>query len=456
MELVPAYSPPRDHPHVVALVRVLVWVYGLSWIGDFRGEQGGAAVQFLMFAVTVGSAFTLMILGVKTLFRRPLGWLVLMWWLFLLSTAAVALVRHVNMSIYVRMIGPWLLVGTSMAVCAVASGFGLRWQDALYPMLISSAGNVVWRAVYALKIAGIDPEKVRVEMLSQSLPMIMALMTCGMALQRNFPRLPLILGGMGIASYIFSITRSAIFVIGAAAIGAVVALLRSKQLRILPEGFGMAKSRHMLAGAGALFAVLVLLGVGAPFVFERWAERLFNPVGADRTSMDPSALTRLSEHKAFWDIMKDEPGSYLFGMGIAQTYYWDESFATELSYTYGNIDIFRSEYREINFPGHTIWTYAFFSGGIFGLLIHTAFFIMIVRNGWRAGSALRHARQVPLEIGWLSFAGVLAFISASVTFNPFIERSAGIVLGFLAGFPQFIFREADKTKKALAEGRVTV
>jgi hypothetical protein len=329
-----------------------------------------------------------------------------------------------------------------MVVCQVASGFGLSWRHALYPFLISSAFNVVWRAVYALAIAGIDPERVRVEMLSQSLPLLMAFMICGLVLQRSLPVLPLALGGLGVASYVFSITRSAVFVIGAAGIGALLGLWKSRRMGLIARDFSMIKMRHAMAGAGALLGALLFMGVAAPFVFERWAERLFNPVGADRTSMDPSTLTRLAETKDFLRQLNEDPLNYLFGMGIGHAYGWDESYATELSYTFGNIDIFRSEYGNLTFPGHAIWTYALYSGGIIGLVAHFGFFVILVRLCWRAGGKLRQATNIPLPIGWIPFAGILAYLSASLTFNPFIERAAGIVLGFMAGFPQFIYRDA--------------
>ena len=107
-------STPRTSdqpPWLLPCVRVLVWLYGLSWAGDFRGtEQGGNAFQFLTFAVTVGTAFLLILLGCRTLFRRPLGWIILLWGTFLVSTFLVAFFQGVPMGIYIRGISSWLLV----------------------------------------------------------------------------------------------------------------------------------------------------------------------------------------------------------------------------------------------------------------------------------------------------------------------------------------------------------
>lgn len=441
------------------LVRLLVWIYCLSWAGDFRGtEQGGSAFQFLSFAVTAGASIAMAVIGWRTLFIRPLGWMILLWTVFLGSTAVVAVVQHVTPGNYIRTVIPWFLVLTSMVVCQVASGSGLPLRRVLFPMLVACAFNVVWRAFYALVISGRDPELVRVEMLSQCLPLLMALLMCGLFLQRSWPVWPMVLGLLGIASYVFSVTRSAVFIIGAAGGGALLALWASRRAGCLDQGFVARKTRHLAAGVAILAVAVALTGAFLPYIFQRWYERLFNAVGSEYTSMDPSALTRLAETEAFIKILDGDPLNYTFGMGIGQKYYWDESYAVELAYTYGNVDIFRADFREIWFPGHAIWTYAVFSGGFFSLFCHILFFAMAVAISWRAGKAGAFGNAVPLHLAWLPFCGILAFISASLTFNPFIERAAGLVLGFIAGLPQFINRDAlrmaaaKRTAAALLSG----
>ena len=423
------------------LILVLTWIYCLSWAADFRGEQGGSVFQMVSFAVTAGTGFVMAIIGWRVLFRRPAGWLILLWSVFLASTVVVAQVQHVMMGNYLRTIIPWLLVLTSMVVCQVASGFGISLRQILLPMLIACAVNVVWRAVYALAISGVDPERVRVEMLSQCLPLLMALLMCGLFLQRTWPLWPVLLGGLGIASYVFSVTRSAVFIMGAAFAGALIALIVSRRCGGMDRGCIKAKLRHLLGGGAALVIIFMLVGAAAPFIFERWEERLFHSAGSEYTSLDPSTLTRMAETEAFIRILDGDPVNYTFGMGIGQTYYWDEAYAVELAYTYGNVDVFRGDFREIWFPGHAIWTYAIFSGGFFSLLMHTAFFALALGIAWRAGKRATVSGSVPLHLAWLPFVGMLAFLSASLTFNPFIERAAGLVLGFIAALPQFIMRD---------------
>jgi len=424
-------------------VLLLTWIYCLSWALDFRGEQGGTALQMLTFAVTAGTGMLMAFIGWRVLFLRPLGWLILIWSLFLASTVVVAQVQHVVIGNYVRTIIPWFLVLTSMIVCQVASGFGISLRQVLLPMLLACAFNVLWRAFYALVLSGVSAEIVRVEMLSQCLPLLMAFLMCGLFLQRTWPLWPVVLGGLGIASYAYSVTRSAVFIIGAAAAGALIGAWFSRRSGTLPAGFGDRKLMHIAVSCGALSIAFGLFLAANPHVISRWDERLFHAVGSESSSMDPSALTRLAETDAFIKILDDDPLNYTFGMGIGQKYYWDEAYAPELcAYTYGNQDIFRADFREIWFPGHAIWTYAVFSGGFVSLAMHCAFFLIAVVIAWQAGRRATRTGAVPLHLGWLPFAGMLAFLAASLTFNPFIERAAGLVLGFIAALPQFILRDA--------------
>jgi hypothetical protein len=224
----------------------------------------------------------------------------------------------------------------------------------------------------------------------------------------------------------------------------VLALIASRRTGKLERGFMAGKVRHLVAGLTVLVAALMISGVFAPFVFQRWYERIFTPVGSEYTSLDPSTLTRMAETEAFIAILDKDPLNYTFGMGIGQNYYWDERYAVELAYTYGNVDVFRSEVREIWFPGHAIWTYAVFSGGFFSLVCHVLFFALATGIAWKAGMRAARSGSVPLHLAWLPFCSVLAFISASLTFNPFIERAAGLVLGFIVALPQFIMRDTVK------------
>jgi hypothetical protein len=176
---------------------------------------------------------------------------------------------------------------------------------------------------------------------------------------------------------------------------------------------------------------------------------LFNPVGGERSSADPSALTRLAETKAFVTLLNAEPATWIYGRGLGYPYYWDDAFIPELAqYTYGNEDIFRAAYSVVKFPGHSVWTYATFSGGILGLLFYLGLFVGSTWWALKATRKLRTGSNFPLDIAYLPFVGLVGFLSLSLTFNPFIERASAISIGMLMTFPAFLIRSAWQQRNA--------
>ncbi|MBP7951405.1 MAG: hypothetical protein KA004_17310 [Verrucomicrobiales bacterium] len=430
------------------LIAFFVRVYCLSWAFDFRGaEDGGSLVQYLFFAVTVGAAAVVMVLGFRSLLVRPGGWMFLIWGLYLASTSAVARINHVEPGWYLRNSMQPLLVLLSMGVTLVAAGRGLSWRVVLVPMLIAGVVNVIWRSLYSLVVVGVSIEKVRVEMLSQCLPFLLAFLFTALALRVRGLFWPLVVGGIGIASYVLSVTRSAIFIILAELAACVLAWWKARALGVLPRDFRQRKLTHLCIGGAGLVGILGLLAVAAPFVFERWTERLFYSVGSEYTSTDPSALTRFAETQAFADLMLAEPASFIYGLGLGHPYYWDESYIPELVYTYGDPNELRTFCADIRFPGHSIWTYALFSGGIVGLCFYLVLFFGSTVMAWRSARLLAAVPRFPVDVAFLPFVAMIGFLSLSFTFNPFIERASSIALGVVIAFPQFLVMQAWEARR---------
>ena len=426
-------------------LQIAVWVYCLSWAFDYRAaaDSGGSPVQYVFFAITLASAVVVVLLGFRRLFALPLGWITLGWMAYMASTPVVALLNHVELAWYLRNAIPPLLLLTSLCVTQVAAASGLHWRDVLWPMLIASVVNVLWRIFYALFVAGIPIEMVRVELLSPCLPFLMGYLLCGLALSRRVPWLAILVGAVGTLSYVLSVTRSAVLILGAAGSGAIVALWLARREGALPKGFGQLKLAHLLVMIGLLIGTAGVTVVGFPLVIERWTERLFNTAGGESSSADPSALTRYAETRAFYDLLNQDPMTWIYGRGLGAPYYWDESYAVELAqYTYGNEDLFRSESRDIRFPGHSIWTYAVFSGGVIGGVFYLGLFGLAVWISLHSTRALRRVPDYPVEIAFMPFIALMAFLSQSLTFIPFIERCGGLVLGIVIGFPQFLYHHA--------------
>jgi len=430
---------------------IAVWTYCLSWAFDYRAAEGtgGSPVQYVFFAITLTSAAVCIGLGFRRLFALPMGWLTLGWGLYMASTLVVAAVNHVELSWYFKNSIPPMLLLTSLCVTQIAASSGLHWRHILWPMLIASVINVFWRIFYALFIAAIPIEKVRVELLSPCLPFLMGYLFAGLALSRRVPWLAMFAGAVGTLSYVLSITRSAVFILGAAGVGALIGGWQSGRLRVLPAKFSHTKLTHTAILASLLVSISVITAVAFPFVIDRWTERLFHTAGGEQSSADPSALTRYAETRAFYDLLNREPLTWLYGKGLGAGYYWDESYAVELAqFTYGNEDEFRGYTADIRFPGHSIWTYAVFSGGILGGMIYLGTFAVATGLAFRSTHYLQQARTYPLETAWLPFICLMAFLSQSLTFNPFIERAGGLVLGIVIGFPQFLYAAAWRARRS--------
>ncbi len=433
------------------LLVIFVWIYCLSWAFDFRATAtGGTAAQFIMFSLSMGAALAVIILAPKQLLVKPTGWFILGWGGYLLSTGVVAVVNHVPMDWYVRNLQQPLLVLMSLCVTQVAASSGLHYRHVLIPMLIAGVVNIIWRIVYSVIFGGLALDEVRVEILSQALPFVLAFSFIAAALRPGKIVLPLLVGCVGLGSYVLSITRSAIFVILAQFAACALAWWKSRQLGLLPAGFNQAKVRHLGIGLGILVLALIIVGVATPYVIDRWTERLFYTVGADYSSMDPSALTRLAEMKSFYTLMNDQPSSYFYGLGLGHYYYWDEAYIPELLYTYPDYQEFRDTCREIHFPGHSMWAYSVFSGGVIGLLAFVGLFMGGAIMAYRASQSLKSAPDFPLEIAFLPFVALIGFLSLSFTFNPFIERASCIALGVSVAFPQFLIAHAWNTRPRLS------
>ena len=420
---------------------ICVWGYCLSWAFDYRAAegQGGSPLQYLFFATTLVSAAGTVLLGFRRLFALPMGWILLAWGIYLLSTLVVAGVNHVEPGWYFRNTIPPLLLFTSLCVTQVAAACGLHYRHVLWPMLIAGVVNVFWRMFYAYFVAKIDPERIRVELLSPCLPFLMAYFFGGLALSRRLPWLALMIGAVGSLSYGLSITRSAVFILGAAGAGAVFAVWRIARMGLLLPGFGNRKATQLMASAGLLAVLAGGFAAAFPSTLDRWAERLFHPAGGASSSADPSALTRYAETRAFYDLLNEEPLTWIYGKGLGAGYYWDESYVPELAeYTYGNADEFRGYTSDIRFPGHSIWTYAIFSGGVLGGLMYLGLFGVALVTALRSTRLLPQVPHFPADVAFLPFIALLAFLSQSLTFNPFIERAGGLVLGIVIGFPQFL------------------
>ncbi len=132
--------------------------------------------------------------------------------------------------------------------------------------------------------------------------------------------------------------------------------------------FPFRKVGPLLAMGVAMVFVIVGVAVVQPNLAERWYQRMFDNRGeGGATTEDLSSLMRKAEAKSMWDILSEQPHSFIYGRGLGAAYYWDEDYFPELFLVYPED---RHQFPdEIFSAGHSIWTYTLFSTGFIGIAI---------------------------------------------------------------------------------------
>lgn len=133
----------------------------------------------------------------------------------------------------------------------------------------------------------------------------------------------------------------------------------------------------------------------------------------------------------FWIFMLSFAFDYRAGDGIGDSFYWDHEYFPELYMVYSVAELDEIS-RDIWYAGHSVWTYALFSGGVIGLAAFAGLFASTVVLSLRSAAA--NAR-LPGPDYWLLFLPTVAtfcLLSESATSNAFDERLLGMsALGFL-------------------------
>lgn len=153
---------------------------------------------------------------------------------------------------------------------------------------------------------------------------------------------------------------------------------------------------------------------------------------------------RKADAKSMWDILSEQPHSFLYGRGLGAAYYWDEDYFPELFLVY---PADRHQFPdEIFSAGHSIWTYTLFSAGFIGIAITLlSFFIpmgLSLHAAWLNSRTVIGPRAWDSFLVFLPFVAMWATLSESVTRNPFDERFTGVLFAFMMALPQFFHNRA--------------
>ncbi|MEM9480028.1 MAG: hypothetical protein AAGA58_10285 [Verrucomicrobiota bacterium] len=450
-------NAPLQHPAplpIPPMQRVIGWLTVLfccSFLFDFRGEEsGGSAVQYVYLLIAVGSTACIALLGFRTLLAKPGVYLLALWFGYLVWAAVVATLNGVSPNHSLRILLPPLLCGCGILVAHVAACHGVRARTIVTALLVAAVGNILWRFFYGFAVKGATVDTARAEILSPALDWIIAFVACSLVLDRKLKPSTLIVAGIVLVTVMISVTRAVLLPIAMGGIMATVCLGICLAWRALDLSHLGRKAIQAGVAIATLAGFVIILALSQPAVTERWVERLFYAQGG-KTTVDASWLTRKAEAKAMWDILSEEPISFVYGKGVGAGYHWDSSFYPELYLVYPADFDFSGTFH---FAGHSVWTYALFSGGVIGVLFHLGLFAGIMVFSIAGARAALQSGNFHPAIAFLPFVAAWCALSQSATSNLFDERLAGLMLGLMAGLPQVYFYQRHRQAQQIAQPAV--
>ncbi|MEM9081604.1 MAG: hypothetical protein AAGC74_13030 [Verrucomicrobiota bacterium] len=419
-------------------IQILFWLFMLSFAFDHKTTEPSTIskiAQFGFLALAVGSTTCIILLGFQYLLVRPGGWILFIWGLFLTYMVANAFLQGVPPGRSLRTGLPFFLSFAAMLNAHIAACSGIRLAHLATPVFVTAIINIIWRVIYGLLFSGVTLETVRVEILSPALSWSAAFIGCSILLRTKLHWTMLLAAACLFGAMIMSVTRSLLFPMAASALLTSVLYLiglswGAFRITELPRKL----SPLILAAFATIFVVAGLL-LAVPHMALRWQERLFSPTSDRNMASDPSLLTRQAEATAIFDILDEQPLSYLNGKGVGASFYWDDSYFPELYIVYDPEELEEMS-SDIWYAGHSIWTYSLFSGGLIALVAFIGLFIAAI--AYSIASAAANAR-LPGPDYWLLFLPAVAafcILSESATSNPFDERLLGMIFGATFSFSQ--------------------
>lgn len=433
--------------------RLLFVVFLFSFVFDYKSPDlefgavstGGSIFQFAFLGIALLAGILGTLTGVRHLFVRPGVYLVILWWGYVLMSLCVAFLWGNDIGRVLRLAIPMLLVGFGLNLSLAAASCGMRPGEAVRWFLFAALANVIWRFVFGATMSRTPLSEIRMEVLSPAIGFLFAWTGCALILRNRFTWWSLLVLGIPLFVAVISITRSLALPLVISFLAAFFCLALAMMWRMYDMRFPFRKIGPLVAmGVGGLF-VVAMVALMQPNLADRWYQRMFDNRGeAGATTEDLSSLMRKAEAKSMWDILAQEPHSFIYGRGLGAAYYWDEDYFPELFLVY---PADRHQFPdEIFSAGHSIWTYTLFSTGFVGVLITLLSFF--VPMGLSLHSARLNSHTVMGPRAWdsflvfLPFIAMLATLSESVTRNPFDERFTGPMFAFMMALPQFFYNRA--------------
>jgi hypothetical protein len=423
----------------------LLWLFVLSFALDYRAAidrqaSGGTGFDQLIFlGLCCIATLGVLALGWRHLLVRPGAWMILIWGGLITLLMANAFIRGVDPGRSLRTGLPFGLCLAGMMIAHIAACSGLRASRIVAPILVAVGINIVWRVFQGLLFKDVTLESARFDIQSPGINWLAAWLGCSLLLRSRFHWSLTAACALLITGILVTVTRALAFPVLASAVGSSICFAIGCRWKIFRWISLPRRLLPVTAAVGIGVAALGISAVAYPALLDRWNERLFHHADESNTTSDLSWLTRKAEAEEMVNILRRDPVHFVHGMGVGATYTWNVAYLPELWLAYPR-DIRLGE--DSWFAGHSTWTYALFSGGVIGVLVHILLFSTTAIQSLRSVAANARLPGPDIWLAFLPFVATICFLSETATANPFFERQAGMFFGLMVGLPQVFFVRA--------------
>lgn len=384
------------------------------------GNEGDSTLQLLLVAVTLlcGAVYMTAEWLSRDIrhFRSKLQIMVALWWAYIALSPLPVLLWGVNPINYLKVLLPFVLFGTGMAIMLAVERRRVDPADLLDVLFWACLLSTVWRVAYAIAISGLSIETIRWQILGPGVPFLIGYGVGGLYLRRR-RTLSAIALSTGLATILLSITRS--YIISASLVLVGLLIVDSRRRSARRAAWTGARLLVLLTVIAAI--TVVITADARPDFLEDWVARLFQQRA--ESGLDITLVTRLAEYRGQISAMTRSFGTLLLGNGVGADYTWDAEVLRGLPFEAGLTTHW--------FAGHSTWVYPFFASG---LLLGAVIPFVLLGGLYRAFvAATATTSEGGSRDAVLVFAIYLAYIGQSLTANLFNERYLGLILGVLVG-----------------------
>ncbi len=405
------------------LLRILTTAFVISFALDFKGEQGGTSIQFIMAAINAIAFLLLAVTYRMAVPRRGLGAFVFWVWLaFLLTGALGAFVNGTSAEQFVRVIYPFALFLQGFLVAYWIGRTPIGAETIVSAMKTTATISLFFTFIWGLYFTGHSFDHIRYQILSPLIPLLAIIAGYDLLIARRRRLLSFALLAVTVAIIALSVTRGMIlflaFVVAILLLAVCWNALRYGNFpRFLMQSVvGVV----FIAGIGIIVATLIY-----PDVFERWILR------STGETTDVTFWIRAAAVVGQFQALTENPSGWILGQGFGSSYPVPVGmFPWILPYL--STEMSDSAW----FPGEFMWMPFLYYGGFIvgsmaalGLLLGAArgfllLSVLLKEQSWRI------PQTRPL---WIGILGFFSFLGMGFTGNPFIIRLAALFLGLCLG-----------------------